>query len=384
MALDPNLRLKLRDTIVSEFKTIPAFETWIGLHITDENVANIVRQNVLFDERVFDFLQWITAKSRETEVLQKLADNPPNGSSVLPNVIYAATHGEVEPAVNARTGIKPIDPHDDWFVTQRPFANRKKLRDVLKVFDQAQPGADSVLVIDGERFTGKSFSIRFAVKCAPQDRFVIVDIADWGDTPMNAKDLARAIGGSKGRARPSEDFPSFDLTKEDEAVPRLLMWVTETLMGTKSWVIIDHCNRPILTRAAGALLAKLAGKIESGFLPGVKLILADIDRTKLPGALPHGSRYDRAALPDETAVRHWCESFATHLNKTVTAVQLSDFVDEVFAGITVLAGAQPGMQPAMQPVAAAALQEEEQLTPDQAALILEQRLSKISSDIQAL
>lgn len=387
MALDPKYRQPLAATLVSEFQTIAAFETWITKHILDENIANIVRQNGLFDQRAFDFIQWFTAKGREAEVLQMLADDPPNGSRVLPNFIFVATFGEVEPAVNVRTGIKPIDPHDDWFVTQRPFANRRKLRDDLKVFDQAQPGADSVLVIEGDRFTGKSFSIRFAVKCAPQDRFVIVDIGDWGDTPMNAKDLTRALGGAKGRARPSEDFPSFDLTKEDEAVPRLLMWLTETLMGTKAWVIIDHCNRPVLTRAASTLLVKFASKIESGFLPGVKLIVADIDRTKLPGALPHGSRHDRAVLPDEAAVRQWCESFATHLNKAVTPQQISDFVNEVFNGITILIGPPPPPVVAPLPVAApvgAPEPEEDPLTIDQAAVILEQRLLKISADIQAL
>ena len=71
---------KLVDAIVKEFQTIAAFETWISLHILDENVANIVRQNGLFDQRAFDLLQWSLAKGRDTEVLQMLADDPPNGS----------------------------------------------------------------------------------------------------------------------------------------------------------------------------------------------------------------------------------------------------------------------------------------------------------------
>ena len=102
-----------------------------------------------------------------------------------------------------------------------------------------------------------------------------------------------------------QDFPSFDLTKEDSAVRAVLMWLTAKLKGTKTWVIIDHCNRPVLTRPAADLLVELAGNIESGFLPGVKLILADIDRAKLPGALPYRSHHDRAVLPDEAAVRQW-------------------------------------------------------------------------------
>ena len=113
-----------------------AFETWISLHILNENVANIVRQNGLFNQRAFDLLSWSIAQGRDTEVLQMLADDPPNGSPELPNLIYFVTDAEMEPSANKRTGIKPIDPHDDFFVTQRPFANRKKLRDMLKAFDQ--------------------------------------------------------------------------------------------------------------------------------------------------------------------------------------------------------------------------------------------------------
>jgi hypothetical protein len=383
---------KLIDAIVSEFQTIPAFETWISLQIP-ENVANIVRPNGRFDERVYDILQWLVSRNAETDVLQAMADDPPNGSVVLPNVIYAVTLGEVEADANKRNGVKPIDPHDDFFVTQRPFANRKKLRDVLKVFDQAQPGADSVLVIDGDRFTGKSYSIRFAVQCAPKERFVAVDIGRWGTKKqLNVRDLVQLIDGYK-----NQDLPSYDDTKEDSAVGPMLMWLTAKLKGTKTWVIIDHCNRPILTRPALDLLTELAGSIENGFLPGVKLILADMDRAKLPGALPYRSHYDRAVLPDEAAVSQWVQSLATHLEKTVSEQQVTNFVAQAFDGIKIAIGqptnGQPAGQPANgqpvngQPPNGQAVNDQpadEQPTIDQAAVMLEQRLYKIFDDIRAL
>ena len=365
---------RLVDAIVKEFKTIPELETWISLHILDENVANIVRQNALFNQRAFDLLQWAISKGRDTEVLQMLADDPPNGSPELPNLIYYVTDAEVEAAVNKRTGINPLDPHDDFFVTQRPFANLKKLRDVLKVFDQAQPGADSVLVIEGDRFTGKSYSIRFAVQCAPKERFVAVDIGRWGTKPLTVKDLVQLIDGYK-----HQDFPAFDETKEDSAVGPMLMWLMAKLKGTKTWVIIDHCNRSVLTRPAADLLSELAGSIESGLLPGVKLILADIERAKLPGVLPYRSHYDRAVLPDETAVRQWVESLATHLEKTVTPQQISDFVTRAFDGIKIVIGQPVPVEPVVAAPGAG-----DQPTIDQAAMMLEQRLYKIFDDIRSL
>lgn len=379
---------KLVDAIVKEFQTIPAFETWISLHILDENVANIVRQTGLFNQRAFDLLSWSLAQGRDTEVLQMLADDPPNGSAELPNLIYFVTDAEVEAAVNKRTGIKPIDPHDDFFVTQRPFANRKKLREVLKEFDKSQPGADSVLVIEGDRFTGKSYGIRFALQCAPKERFVFVDIGRWGTKKqLTVKDLVQLIDGYK-----NQDLPSFDETKEDSAVGPMLMWLTAKLKGTKTWVIIDHCNRSVLTRPAADLLVELAGSVENGFLPGVKLILADIERAKLPGALPYRSHLDRAVLPDETAVQQWVESLATHLEKTVTAQQVSSFVTEAFDGIKIVIGqpatsgvpAPPAVQPLVGAAAGGPQATDDQPTIDQAAMMLEQRLYKIFDDIRAL
>jgi hypothetical protein len=165
------------------------------------------------------------------------------------------------------------------------------------------------------------------------------------------------------------------------------MWLTAKLKGTKAWVIIDHCNRSVLTRPAADLLVELAGSVENGFLPGVKLILADIERAKLPGALPYQSHLDRAVLPDETAVRLWVESLATHLEKTVTPERISQFVTEAFDGIKIVIG-QPGATgaappPAVQPVVGAPAGAAPP-TIDQAAMMLEQRLYKIFDDIRAL
>ncbi len=126
-----------------------------------------------------------------------------------------------------------------------------------------------------------------------KERFVFVDIGRWGTKKqLTVKDLVQLIDGYK-----NQDLPSFDETKEDSAVGPMLMWLTAKLKGTKTWVIIDHCNRSILTRPAADLLVELAGSVETGFLPGVKLILADIERAKLPGraAVSQPSRSSHAA-----------------------------------------------------------------------------------------
>lgn len=353
--MDPKRLGFLRDRLVTEFNDPQVLQDWVATHVSDENVHNILTGATLA-QLTFALLTWALARSRLDEILQKLADDPPNASRTLPNIIYVWSGGTIQAAVARRNGIPPIAPSKDWFVTRRPFANRSKLRDLLEGLDTAGPGPDSVLVIDGDRFSGKSHGIRMAIQCAPQDRFTAIDIADYDTTVMNAADLAHAIDGFK-----SADFPPFDPTKEDDAVGRLTGWVTAKLTNSRRWLIIDHCSRANLSRPAGALLTKLAGTIERGALPGVRLIVADVDRTKLPGALPWGSGYDKAELPDRNAVTSWCETLGVHIGKPpLTPDQITDYLDTVFGGIT------PGA------------------APDQYASLVEAGLAKVFSRIQAL
>ena len=186
-------------------------------------------------------------------------------------------------------------------------------------------------MIDGDRYSGKSHGIRFTIQCAPQDRFTAVDVVDFGDVVMNAADLAKAIDDGR-----SADFPAFDPTKEDEAVPRLLIWLTGKLRGSRRWIIVDHCGRANFSRPALILLTKLAGVIERGVLPGVRLVVAEIDRAKLPA----GAHYDRAALPSEDAVGLWCETLGAHIGKpALTKIQISGYIATVFGSIA--AGTAP-------------------------------------------
>jgi hypothetical protein len=353
--MDPKHLILLRDNIVTEFADPDRLQSWVATHILNENVHNILVVGDLLNEQAFALLKWAQARSRLDEILQMLADDPPFGSRRLPDLIYFVSNGAIQPVAARRNGIPPVTPTEDWFVTRRPFANRTDLRRLLDALGQAAPGPDSVLVIDGDRFSGKSHGIRFAIQCAPQDRFTPIDVADFGTVVMNAMDLTMAIDNGR-----NSEFPAFDPTKEDEAVPRLLFWLTGKLKGSQQWIIIDHCSRANLSQPAGTLLTKLTGVIERGALPGVRMVIADIDRSKLPGALAWSNNYDRAVLPDQTAVENWCQTLGAHIGKALTPLQIAGYRNAVFNGIT----------PAT--------------TPEQRALLLETGLSKVFGEMRAL
>ncbi len=279
--------LKVRDAIVEVFLTPAALDAWVVAH-----VANV-----------------------------------PAGAVRLASVIFAATNGAITPVASTQSGIPPVHPVRDWFVTKRPFANRHTLRDALDTFAGAQDGSDSVLVIEGEKYSGKSYGVRLARRVAPNGAFIDVDPAEWDAVPMTVADVAAILTGT------TDQPPRVDLTKEDEAVPKLLATVKQRLKGSGTWIIVDNFNRANLTRAAATLLLKVADAIEAGSLPGVRLILADIDRSKLSRPLKQRSRRDRADLPDRNAVREWCDTLATHMGKDIDA-SLNQMVDDVFAGLT--------------------------------------------------
>lgn len=316
---------KLVDAIVKAFADQDALKAWVGLRVPGARVASIFSGGTL-DRHVFEFWEWAQAHTREIEVLQLLADHPPVGGTQLASMIYLASDGVVRSRASMQMGIPPIAPVKDWFVTKRPFVNRKEFRDALETLDVAQDGSDSVLLIDGDRSSGKSFGIRFAKRVAPPG-FIEVDPAEWGTVKMTAADVAAILTTTL------DDPPKIDLTKEDEAVPRLFELVKQKLKGTGAWVIADHCQRGNLTRAAESLLLKLSSAIEGGSLPGVRMIMADVDREKLSPTLKKNSRYDRAALPSREHVRLWCESLSAHIGKPCTAVVLDEIVNDVFKGL---------------------------------------------------
>ena len=82
-----------------------------------------------------------------------------------------------------------------------------------------------MLVIDGEHSTGKTFSVRFAKQCAPPGRYVSVDVAQFESGQMNIVGFGETLAPKAG----GQGFPPVDLTKEHEAVPRVLLWLIEPL-----------------------------------------------------------------------------------------------------------------------------------------------------------
>jgi hypothetical protein len=322
--LNQDDRRDLTEHLKQAWGTIDVLKAWLRGHHA-EGLSEL--GSGALSEELTRLMTWANAVDGMRALLQALADNPP--SHDIPFVIVAYTRKQIKPRQLTNHGLPPVSPDKSWFAASRPFVNRDALRGHLKDLEHSG-GAEAVLVIDGDTRSGKSFAVSLALgfevarnSPAPLD---IDEFARVG-AQLNAREFAVLIAGD------DVGSPSYDHTKEDEAVPRLLYWLTGKLKGQDRWIIIDHCNRRVLTQGARTLLRDLAGRIRGGTLPDVRLILVDFDLNELPIDWRDMVRHDRAQLPDKRCVAEWCERLATAANRQHAAHDPPKWADEIFSGL---------------------------------------------------
>jgi len=264
------------------------------------------------------------AQDGRQALFQALCDDPPDPD--IPYAIFVYTHGTIK---SKTPYAAQLPPHQRTFVASRPFVNRTNLRKQLQEL-ATSAGGKRILVVDGDSRSGKSFAMSMALETAePESVQWPINIDDYATSgvTLDAREFAIAIVGHENGC------PAFDLTKEDEAVPRLMTWLATELQNKKIWIIIDHCNRQVMTRAAGRLLKLLVDRLYQGGLNGVRLILADFNRNELPPQLQNMIRYDRAELPVLQHVEEWCRQVAKLEQREFDEAEPAQWANDVFAGL---------------------------------------------------
>jgi hypothetical protein len=260
---------------------------------------------------------------------QALADDPPGTN--IPGLVLAFSQGEVRPRARSVQGLPQVSPDERWFAADRPFVNRLELRTHLREL-ATSAGAKSILVIDGAQRTGKSFTVFLLNEFdVVQDSPPPLDVDAYArvGAQLNARELAVSLLGGD-----ETGCPPMDITKEAEAVPRLTRWLVGRLRERpRAWIVVDHCNRPVLTDGARRVLADFATELHRGTLPKVRLILIDFDRNALPVDWRNNVRHDQAILPSRDHVTMWCKQLATAANREYSDQDPVNWASEVFAGL---------------------------------------------------
>lgn len=323
--LTEDQRRMLIDILKKCFLSIDELKTWL-----QENFVGALAQlkGGNLEQEIANLLTWTNSEDGMRTLLQKLVDRPPNHHVELPPIIFGLTSGKIKVQAKFKDDLPIVPPHMGWLAADNPFVNRNELRNHLAGFANSQPGAKCILIVDGEDRSGKSLGVAFAIGCqVPENVLPTIDLDEFArvGAMVDARELAILIAGDPNGC------PSYDPTKESEAVPRLIIWLTKMLKPQHLWIILDHCNRKAVTEGARSLINQLAERIRRGELPGIRLILVDFDRNELPREWKEDVRYDRAVLPDRERVRNWCARLASAGRRKYTNEEAEQWVNEVFA-----------------------------------------------------
>jgi hypothetical protein len=315
----------LWEELISAFGDVEGLRSWLRARLPEAQRDLVAGK---LPEVLGTLMRTADARDGAASLYQELVDHAP--SSRVPGMIYAISKGAIVPRQAADQGQPNVPPYQRWFVFSRPFVDRTHLRSQLQQLATTEGGPESILVIEGERRTGKSMAVSLAVgvEDKSEERIPIdIDVFASSSAGINARDLAVTIADTE------EDCPAFDITKEDEAVPHLVRWMTQKLRKSKRWIIIDHCNREFMTRGAQNVLKLLAKQLGIGAMQGVRLILADFSRAEVEKAVGYRVRYDRAVLPTEQQVEEWGRDFATKARKVFDKDDPAKWASSVFKGL---------------------------------------------------
>jgi hypothetical protein len=324
-------RRLLRDELILAFGDFEGLRSWLTANLPAA-LQSLVPEAI--DVAVGRLMRAAAARDGSASLYQELVNYPP--SSNVQGMIYAITKGAITPR-QAGDGLPDVPSHLRWFVFKRPFVDRTHLRSQLQELAHSEGGPESILVIEGDRRTGKSLAVSLALGVKNESVFrrrINIDAFGNSDAGINARGLAVAITGT------DQACPAFDITKEAEAVGGLIQWIKEILnketvnevtrLQTDRWILIDHCDRKFMTRAARDLLKQFAEELQAGAMQGVRLILADFSPNEFPEAWRSQVRHDQAELPTERQVEDWGRDLATKTNKVFDKDAPAKWASSVF------------------------------------------------------
>ena len=254
------------------------------------------------------------------EFLQLLADHPPGDAARLRRTLEIISNKRII-ASQQRVG--------RYFAGIQPFINRATFHGHLAKLGRQNPsGPELILFVQGKARHGKSLALTYASKWKPDGSPERIDFEDYSTSgqQVDAGELAYLLSGRRAR------YPNYDPSKEAYFTPHLIDWLIKQLDGDLVWLLVDHCNRSVLTTEARKLFQAFVRRVSEQALPNVRLILADLAAedfgTREPWALYVPT--DQADLPTRSHFRDWCLGFADSLDVDLPADQPDRWVAQVF------------------------------------------------------
>jgi hypothetical protein len=178
----------------------------------------------------------------------------------------------------------------------RALVDRRRLRDALRTLNS--PNGSRILIVDGDRFSGKTYSSQLISHMAgPWDfSFVWTDLERLARTepgPISAAALGRDMAQQMGFI----GMPDVGTEQDARWVRSFCNWLTPLVDAERArrWIVIDSFGKALLSDGVHLLIQELALRIDQN-LSRLRLVLLSYgDRDTLEAMLGGAVEYERIA-----------------------------------------------------------------------------------------
>lgn len=261
----------------------------------DKNLDHITKPAKLPD-RVFELLNTANNEGWMVGLLRALKSCNPHPD--LHKALDAILDDLLKPTFISATG----DPHDAILLGPRAFIGRKNLRSEIRHFTAASSYTSRVLVVSGEKTSGKSHTWLFLLHLAREYNVQPILLELRESPSITPRELFGRVGTVLGLG--TSDLPAMpDDPQESRTLYPLLDWFQEKVnyLRKPCWLVIDDLNESTTTPSmqdAAYAIARFVEKKKPEYLwvalLGYDKLVKDRESTSF--------RLDEARYPDADEV----------------------------------------------------------------------------------
>jgi hypothetical protein len=338
MKLGTDAKRALRDAIRDSFSEAE-LDAFLITDFGGQGLPNYVGGgNTPWPVRVSLFVQQLHQREEVQAFLELLAGHPgpsQGGGGVGPNPTLRQRASEI-----LRAFTPPAAGSRPCFVGGRRFIDRELLWPEIESFANSGAGNQRVLLIDGERGTGKSHSKLLIREWARvRGRYIEVDFAERS-SPAEAP-VAELTAPIVKRLELVLARKFDDLAQE----ARDIQYLGETLVAALEqaerqaddrgdnepwWLLVDGLNLVRVSDEIVGLIMRLVLAIDKYQLQNLWLVLIGLEPVRLTGDLPTLVRRNSSNFPDLNHVKSWlCQLGANRQPKLEDDPALQPILDKL-------------------------------------------------------
>ena len=242
-----------------------------GIGISDRDID--------WDGALADVWPRILTVAARRALLRKLVQallKDENYAQVRPRIKALIAAVKAEERAEAKSKAEAVDHTKVTVVGRRPFVNRSRFRDNVKSL--FGPGGDHLIIVDGPRMSGRSYSwvlISYVIRMTGGLQASLIDMSRFRGVQAKPDDVARLIAADLGWPPPEEDP-----TAQDDTRGRVLLgWLKNRLRGRAAvCLVFDGLDGDTLTDSAVNFIGDIAAAAGNDELGDSRVVLLAFGR----------------------------------------------------------------------------------------------------------